>query len=639
MKDASTRILEMQTDRTPLVCTNAHRSRCSVPVNRWSLLSTVQIASFLGLVLLSMAAQPLWAAPSAGPFLQDTAQADLDFAITITGDRLNVRSGPGLQNEVIGKLFFGDQVQVDAQNLAGTWYRVILEDGTRGWISADFAIRSGETIAVDATFIQADSFTELPAETNEEPVGETVAIPNVEASVEVAEEADTETKNVAEANVPAVALTVPTAFTAPPNMNVRGGPGTNYSVVTSVPAGTALSILARNPAGDWYQVQVDGFADPAWVYAPLTNPAGPIETVVALAAEEIPAPPEPVVVAQTAAPAVVNAPPPSGGGFFGYGIQINAWQGDKGGSAGMVRDLGFAWAKQQVRWEFVENEPGTVNWSEMDQIIDVLHGNGINVLFSVVTAPQWTRPDKPGTGGPPNDFNLYANFVGAMAGRYCGRLQAIEVWNEQNLQREWEGFPLDPGLYMDLLRRAYASIKAACPSMIVVSGATTPTGNSPVAVDDIDYLRGMYNNGLAGYSDAIGVHPSGYGQPPSVSFQDWQAGRYDAPSHVNHRSFYFRSTMEESRNVMVQYGDVNKRLWPTEFGWASSQSPHPGYEYSAYNSSQQQAQYTVEAYTMMRNWGWVGVPFLWNLNYTSGEMAQWSIIGKPVYDALKNMPK
>ncbi|MCB0128701.1 MAG: hypothetical protein KDE58_40830, partial [Caldilineaceae bacterium] len=246
---------------------------------------------------------------------------------------------------------------------------------------------------------------------------------------------------------------------------------------------------------------------------------------------------------------------------------------------------------------------------------------------------------KPGTGGPPNDFNLYANFVGAMAGRYCGRLQAIEVWNEQNLQREWEGFPLDPALYMDLLRRSYGAIKAACPSMIVVSGATTPTGNSPVAVDDIDYLRGMYNNGLAQYSDAVGVHPSGYGQPPNVTFQDWQAGRYEAPSHVNHRSFYFRSTMEESRNVMVQYGDVNKRLWPTEFGWASSQSPHPGYEYAAYNSPQQQAQYTVEAYTMMRNWGWVGVPFLWNLNYNFGEMAQWSIMGKPVYDALKNMPK
>lgn len=632
MKDARIRMLTNA--RTPYPPLLQRRSR-----------HLVQRFCALGIVVLLLAGHfPVGAAPLVDPhaanaLLQSTTQeqAESDFVVTITGDRLNVRSGPGLQNDVVGKLFFGDQLHVDAQNVAGTWYRVTLADGTRGWISASYAERIEGTIALNATLVPAGSFEEVPQARLDSSSAESTELTTIEANIDV-EANGVNTEEAQTTNLPVVEVTIPTAFTTPPNMNVRGGPGTNYAVVTSVPAGTALPILALNPAGDWYQVEVDGLVDAAWIYGPLATAAGPMDTVSTLSAEEIPAPPEPIAVAQTTA-AVINAPPPSGGGFFGYGIQINAWQGDKGGSAGMVRNIGFAWAKQQVRWEFVENEPGAVNWSEMDQIIDVLHGNGINVLFSVVTAPQWTRPDKPGTGGPPNDFNLFANFVGAMAGRYCGRLQAIEVWNEQNLQREWEGFPLDPALYMDLLRRAYGSIKAACPSIIVVSGATTPTGNSSVAVDDIDYLRGMYNNGLARYSDAIGVHPSGYGQPPHVTFQDWQVGRYDAPSHVSHRSFYFRSTMEESRNVMVQYGDVNKRLWPTEFGWASSQSPHPGYEYSAYNSAQQQAQYTVEAYSMMRNWGWVGVPFLWNLNYNTGEMAQWSIIGKPVYEALKHMPK
>ncbi|MEZ4682048.1 MAG: SH3 domain-containing protein [Caldilineaceae bacterium] len=583
---------------------------------------SVQRALLVCLLMVLMAATAVAAPPTVPP-----TQVGGDRVVTITADRLNVRSGPSTENAVIAKLLFGNQVHVDDETADGSWYQVILTDGTQGWIAAAFAEQVNGIIQINAGLVPATSF-DIPAATTAADTTVTVAVVNslVEESASAA---------------PVTAVTVPTAYTTPPQMNIRRGPGTNYPVATSVSAGTALPILALNPEGDWYQVQLDGAEEPAWVYAPLTTAAGPIETLVALGVDEIPAPPEPAAVVSAvtvSAPAVVNAPPPSGG-LFGYGIQVNAWQGDKGGSAGAVKDIGFTWAKQQVRWEFVENEQGAVNWSEMDQIIDVMSANGINVLFSVVTAPQWTRPDKPGTGGPPNDFNLYANFVGAMAGRYCGRLQAIEVWNEQNLQREWEGFPLDPGLYMDLLRRAYGSIKAACPSLIVVSGATTPTGNSPVAVDDIDYLRGMYNNGLAAYSDAIGVHPSGYGQPPSVTVQDWQAGRYDAPSHVNHRSFYFRSTMEESRNVMVQYGDANKRLWPTEFGWASSQSPHPGYEYAAYISAQQQAQYTVEAYTMMRNWGYVGVPFLWNLNYTSGEMAQWSIIGKPAYDALKNMAK
>jgi hypothetical protein len=230
--------------------------------------------------------------------------------------------------------------------------------------------------------------------------------------------------------------------------------------------------------------------------------------------------------------------------------------------------------------------------------------------------------------------------VGNVAARYCGRLGAIEVWNEQNLQREWEGFGLDPALYMDLLRRAYSSIKANCPSIIVVSGAPTPAGNSPVAIDDVDYLRGMYAHGLAQYSDAVGVHPSGFANPPEFTVQDWQQGRYTAPaSHFDHRSFYFRSTMEEYRQVMVAHGDVNKRLWPTEFGWGSSSTPYPGYEYEAYISESAQAQYIVRAFGMMRDWGWVGVAFLWNLNFTEGEMAAFRIVHRPAYDAIRAMTR
>lgn len=558
-------------------------------------------------VVLSWLPQPLLARGDAALRQQSSS----NYVVTVLADRLNVRKGPGLVYEIIAKLTRNTQVNVTGQVATSDWLRIELQNGETGWVAAAYV----------SPFDAANSASKAPV------VDATVA-------ATVTTPVDVTTADVSE---PAEAVTTPTAYTIPARMNIRRGPGTNYPVATSVAAGTALEILALNPAGDWYQVQLVGQREPVWVYTALTRAAGPVETVKRLTAEELPAAPAPV--AQAAPVAAVNAPPPAGGGFFAYGIQVNAWQGDKGGSAAMTREIGFPWVKQQVRWEFVENEPGAVNWTEMDQIIDVMNGNGLQVLFSVVTAPQWTRPDKPGTGGPPNDFNLFANFVGQIAGRYCGRLGAIEVWNEQNLQREWEGFPLDPGLYMDLLRRSYASIKAACPSMIVVSGAPTPTGNSPIAVDDIDYLRGMYANGLAQYSDAVGVHPSGYGNPANVTFQDWEAGRYGAPSHVNHRSFYFRSTMEESRQVMVAYGDVNKRLWLTEFGWASSVSPHPGYEYAAYNSEAQQAQYIVDAYQMMRSWGYVGGAFLWNLNYTHGEMGQFSIMNRPAFQALKGLPR
>jgi uncharacterized protein YraI len=527
--------------------------------------------------------------------------------------RVNLRAGPNTSFAIEAKLDPATPVFVLGRNVSGEWYRVRVEaTGKVGWVSAQYVQINGQgTAAVDNA---ADTA-----------VTETAA-----------NRASATTTNTPPAN-PAT----PTAIVQPATMNVRGGPGTNYPIVTSLPAGTALPILAFNADGQWYQVQVSGQNAPGWVFASLTTASGPLDSLPRLSADQVPAPPTaPVapVAPVAAAVAVASAPPPSGAGFFALGIQAHLWQGDKGAVAAQIKEIRFAWVKSQVRWEFVEDQPGNVNWSEPDQIIEVMSANGIQVLFSVFTAPQWARPDKPGTGGPPNDFNLYADFVGKMAQRYCGRLGAIEVWNEQNLLREWEGFPLDAGLYMDLLRRAYTAIKANCPSIIVVSGAPTPTGSSPVAVDDVDYLRGMYANGLARYSDAIGVHPSGFANPPEVTVQDWQQGRYAAPpSHFDHRSFYFRSTMEEYRNVMVANGDANKRLWPTEFGWGSTSTPHPGYEYEANTTEGEQAQFIVTAFRMMRDWGWVGVPFLWNLNFNEGEMAAFRVAGRPAYEALKSL--
>jgi hypothetical protein len=43
---------------------------------------------------------------------------------------------------------------------------------------------------------------------------------------------------------------------------------------------------------------------------------------------------------------------------------------------------------------------------------------------------------------------------------------------------------------------------------------------------------------------------------------------------------------------------------------------------------------------MMRVWGWVGVPFLWNLNYNvtqpGSEQAAFGVQGRAAYEALRN---
>ncbi len=311
-----------------------------------------------------------------------------------------------------------------------------------------------------------------------------------------------------------------------------------------------------------------------------------------------------------------------------------------------------------MEWRLFQPQPGAIGFGELGGIVSEANNRGINVLFSVVNAPEWAR--EPGfdgsVGGPPADPHTYAAFVGAMAGQFCGTsLKAIEIWNEQNLHYEWGNKPLDPAEYMNLLKPAYASIKAACPEMLVISGALTPAGsNPPFAMDDFAYLEGMYQNGLAAYADGIGAHPSGYNVPPSVRWEEacsviQQTGNtFNGACDTPHHSWSFRSTMEGYRNIMVVYGDANKRIWPTEFGWAAGGAFDPRYAYANDNGFDEQSARTVEAYTMMRNWGWVGPAFLWNLNFRvvadGTEKAQWGIVGNdyqplPVYHALKAMPK
>ena len=65
----------------------------------------------------------------------------------------------------------------------------------------------------------------------------------------------------------------------------------------------------------------------------------------------------------------------------------------------------------------------------------------------------------------------------AVAERYKGKVHAYEIWNEQNYAIENGGTVAEASYYVDLLAEAYKNIKAVDPSIIVVSGSPTPTGD------------------------------------------------------------------------------------------------------------------------------------------------------------------
>lgn len=426
------------------------------------------------------------------------------------------------------------------------------------------------------------------------------------------------------------------------NANVRTGPSTAYPRIGSLRTGATYRVTGKNDAGSWWQISFDG--KEGWVSGEVATVSG---NTASVAVVEV-APPPTAVPAAAAAPAPA-APVASRGSNagFGYGMQIPNY--NVAGFSAQIAAAGFNWVKFQIPWKDVEGSQGNPDWGGVDGTVNAASAAGLKILLSVPKAPAWARPA--GTDlsveGPPADPGTYARFVGQMAGRYCGKVQAIEVWNEQNLWYEWGHQTLSAADYVRLLAAAYNAIKSACPQTTVVSGALTPTGAPPPdAVDDFTYLEQMYQAGLKNVSDAIGAHPSGFNVSPDIGggqaacdFIRTQGSSFMGPCNSPHHSWSFRATMEGYRNIMVKYGDAGKRIWPTEFGWASGWLGKPGYEYANDNTLEEQAQWTVRAYQIMKGWGWVGPAFLWNLGYTDPDGGQWNVNGRPVYSALRDMPK
>jgi len=359
-----------------------------------------------------------------------------------------------------------------------------------------------------------------------------------------------------------------------------------------------------------------------------------------------------------AVPSIVTAPGSEAGpqfpampaGGFGYGFQVD--QGaDYDRALRLTSEAGFKWVKVQVRWKDLEPAPGAVTWGFFDPVIAKAQARNLKVLFSVTTAPDWARPAGAdlSMNGPPASPEPLARLVGSIASRYKGRVAAFEIWNEQNLSRDWGGAGRQSAPeYVALLQEAYRAIKAADPAALVITGALTPAGNVDLgsgllAVDDLDYFRQMYQAGMKGFFDGVGVHPSGFNNPPEMDPRDptvlGRPGRFK-----DHRSFYFR-TFEGYREIMAEHGDESKGLWFTEFGWATGPADEE-WAYALDNSEADQARYLVEAFKIARERGYVVAMFVWNLNHWDPSEAghgfsvlrpDWS--PRPAYTALSRMAK
>lgn len=277
-------------------------------------------------------------------------------------------------------------------------------------------------------------------------------------------------------------------------------------------------------------------------------------------------------------------PPPVAGGSFELGGQVPGFISHPA----QMQQSGMKWVKFQVR-------------GGGSDFISAGKAAGFKVLLSVLG-------DK-GRATDPAYWDEYAAWVAGLAAQGA---DAIEVWNEPNVEAEWPEGQIDGAKYTQLLAKAYAAIKAANPNTLVISASLAPTGAEAAfpgkVVNDDKYLAQMAAAGAANYMDCVGIHHNGGSTSPNATTGSALAGY--------HYSYYFWPMVDLYYNA---FGG-SRQLCFTELGFVSGEGYPPlppNFSWGQNITVAQQAQWLAEAASLSASSGKVRMLIVWNVGFTT----------------------
>lgn len=288
-----------------------------------------------------------------------------------------------------------------------------------------------------------------------------------------------------------------------------------------------------------------------------------------------------------------NPPPPSGGtlpaGFL-FGGQTQSFS-----NPDRMKYAGMGWVKFQYKWS-----PG----DSPDAVAGLIQ-NGRNQNFKVlisITGAQ-TYPAANGI-----DFGSFVTFVRGVASLSTPP-DAIEIWNEMNIDFEWPAGQISPSSYVqNMLAPSYNAIKAVNPNILVISGAPAPTGfdNGTNAWADNRYIAGVVAAGGVSYMDCLGVHFNAGATSPTAS-SGHPAG--------THYSWYYGAM------VQTYSGAISSRrpLCFTELGYLSGDGfpgIPPNFSWASGTSVSEHAQWLAEVVNSAKNSSNVKMVMVFNVDFT-----------------------
>ena len=368
--------------------------------------------------------------------------------------------------------------------------------------------------------------------------------------------------------------------------NVRIGPGVIYGLIAGgLNPGAEVQLIGRNNDASWLNIIMPS-GERGWIFATLVD-VNPSVNVSSLDVVEVAPPAVAGGGGGTTAPGPVAPPPVAVGPVANPGFELGG-QTHTFANPQLMAAAGMKWVKFQQKWG-----PGA-NPGDLAGRINNAHANGFKVLLSIPGNPYPTEID----------FAAYTEYLRGVAA--LGP-DAIEVWNEMNIDFEWPAGQIDPASYVNnMLAPAYNAIKSTNPNVMVISGAPAPTGfdNGTNAWSDSRYMAGMAAAGGANYLDCVGAHFNAGASPPSQN-----TGH---PTGSDHYSWYLIPTL----NVYAQLG---KPVCFTELGYLSGED-YGGvpsrFGWASATTVAQHAQWLAEAVSISANSGKVRMVIIFNVDFT-----------------------
>ena len=313
----------------------------------------------------------------------------------------------------------------------------------------------------------------------------------------------------------------------------------------------------------------------------------------------------------------------------GIGVQYHAMWSDYTDAQRIavfdkLQDAGVKWLRVDMGWSsFQENGPNSYSQWYIDRaefVVNEARERGMQLLITLWRTPHWENGAD--VIDPPKNPANFGKFCGWFAARFKGRVAAYEIWNEPNLDSFWGGDAKD---YADILKASYGPIKQADPAAKVLVGGP--------AYNDTNWLKAIYAHGIHGYFDAMATHP--YQAPTDLPPET------PDPTGTN---IWLISHVASVYKLMQSYGDGDKKIWFTEYGWSTHANSPGQLNWERGVTYEQQADYYVRAIKFVAsNYPYVEAMFWYDeRNDASGniQVDNYGILHrdlspKPVYWAMK----